>query len=54
MKSFALIAGAAFASKSDFPQDDAFHAKCHLTATYRGFSCESIWTLMENEIRQWN
>ena len=53
MKSFALLAAVAVASKSNFPKDDAFHADCHVTATFDGISCDSLYALVDNEIRSW-
>ena len=53
MKSFALLAAVAAASKSDFPHDDAFHADCHVSATFDGVSCDSLYALIDNEVRTW-
>ena len=36
---FALIAAVAIAGPHDFPDDDAFHAKCYLSATLANTSC---------------
>ena len=56
MKSFvcATLAALAIASKSSFPHDDAFHADCHLTAEFDGMSCDSLYALVDNEIRSWD
>ena len=35
----ALIATVALAADHGFPNDDAFHAKCHLTTTLSGITC---------------
>merc|ERR1712084_54466 len=35
----ALIASVALAADHGFPNDDAFHASCHMTATLTGASC---------------
>jgi len=53
MKSFALLAAVAFADKSKFPKDDAFHADCHLSATFDGVSCDTLYALVDAEIRSW-
>ena len=56
MKTFitATLAAIAIASKSDFPKDDAFHADCHLSAQFDGVSCDSLYALMDAEIRAWD
>ena len=36
---FALLAAVATAADHGFPNDDAFHAKCHLTTTLAGTTC---------------
>ena len=55
MKSFAFAVLASFASaaKSDFPRDDSFHADCHVTANFDGVSCDTLYALVDNEIRSW-
>ena len=56
MKSFALASLAALVSAdaSDFPSDDSRHAYCHVNATFDGLSCDSLYALMDNEIRRWD
>ena len=54
MKSFAFLAVVAVADKSKFPKDDAFHADCHVSATFDGVSCDTLYTLIDAEIRRWN
>ena len=54
MKSFAFLAAVAVADKSKFPHDDAFHADCHVSATFDGVSCDTLYTLIDAEIRRWN
>ena len=56
MKSFALavLATLAAASKSNFPRDDAFHARCHVTAQFDGMTCDQLYTAVDKEIRAWN
>ena len=55
MRSFALATFAAVASASaaDFPKDDAFHADCHVSATFDGVSCDSLYALIDAEVRAW-
>lgn len=36
-----------------FPKDDSFHADCHVSATFDGVSCDSLYALIDNEIRSW-
>ena len=50
----ASLAAFAVADQSDFPKDDAFHADCHVTAQFDGMSCDSIYALVDNEIRRWD
>ena len=56
MKSFvcASLAALAMADKSDFPRDDSFHADCHVNAQFDGVACDSLWALVDAEIRAWN
>ena len=56
MKSFACATLAAIvsASAADFPSDDAFHADCHVTAQFDQTSCDTLYALMDNEIRSWD
>ena len=57
MKSFAVssvLAAITFASKKHFPRDDAFHADCHVSAEFDLMSCDSLYALMDNEIRSWD
>ena len=55
MRSFALATFAAIASAaaSDFPKDDAFHADCHVSATFDSLSCDSLYAIIDAEIRAW-
>ena len=57
MRSFAIgavFAAVASAAASDFPKDDAFHADCHVTATFDGIACDSLYALIDAEIRRWD
>ena len=54
MKSFAFLAVLAVADSSDFPSDDPLHADCHVNATFNGISCDSLYALMDAEIRSWD
>ncbi len=49
----ATLAAFVAADKSDFPKDDAFHADCHVSAQFDGVSCDSVYALVDNEIRRW-
>ena len=50
----AALAAVAFADKSDFPKFDAFHADCAVSAQFNQVSCDSLYALMDNEIRTWD
>uniref|UniRef100_A0A7S3I0M7 Uncharacterized protein n=2 Tax=Choreotrichia TaxID=141411 RepID=A0A7S3I0M7_9SPIT len=56
MKSFAFagLTALALADKGSFPRDDSFHADCHVSAQFDGVSCDSLYALMDAEIRSWN
>ena len=49
----AAIAAIAFAAEDDFPHDDAFHADCHVDTEFEGMSCDTVYALIDNEIRSW-
>ena len=56
MKSFAiscLFASVAFAAKSKFPRDDAFHADCHVNAQFDGATCDDLFAKVDAEIKAW-
>merc|ERR1712060_328150 len=44
----------AVGGKNNFPKDSSFHAGCHVTATFEGTSCDSLYALVDNEIRIWD
>ena len=44
----------AVGGKNNFPKDSSFHAGCHVTATFEGTSCDSLYALVDNEIRTWD
>ena len=50
----ATLAAVAFADKSDFPRFDSFHADCAVSAQFNQVSCDSLYALMDNEIRTWD
>ena len=50
----AILAAVAMASAADFPADDSMHADCHLTATFPSMSCDSLYALVDAEIRAWD
>ena len=54
MRAFATLAAVAIASEADFPKDDAFHADCHVTASFPAMSCDSLYALVDNEVRSWD
>ena len=49
----ATLAALAVADQSDFPKDDSFHADCHVSAQFDGMSCDSVYTLVDAEVRRW-
>ena len=56
MQSFAIaatVATIASASASDFPRFDAMHANCAMAVTYQNWSCDTLQTMMDYEIRSW-
>ena len=54
MKAFAFLAAFALATKKDFPRDDSFHADCHVSATFDGVTCDSLYASTDAEIRSWD
>ena len=50
---FAAIAALATADKSDFPDDDFMHCKCHITATFNT-DCNTLFSIMLPMIASWN
>lgn len=49
----ALVA-AVSASAADFPAFDSQHADCKMTVTYPGMTCDSLYVMMDYEIRSWS
>ena len=54
MRAFAILATVAVAAQKNFPKDDAFHADCHVSATFDGVSCDTLYALTDAEIRSWD
>ena len=49
----ASLAALAVADKAKFPRDDSFHADCHVNAQFDGVSCDSVYALVDANIRSW-
>ena len=56
MKAFvcAILAAVTLADKGSFPRDDHFHADCHVNAQFDGTACESVYALIDANVRSWD